>query len=761
MLSFYKNLNLSSKLTLMMMMVSFFALTTALTIKAYYDMDKDKGEIVRLTSVVTKIIGDNLSYHIIFDKYDEAEETLEKLCFNIPDIVYARIYNINKVPVSEYNLYNKKVELYGLLDNESLFIDGFLHHKQSITNRGKKIGSIYVITTASSIQSRIYDNFKLTLSILMVVLIFSYFLSRVLQKFISNPLIRLAEYTRKLSNSNEIEVLDEFNESKDSIGILYSEFKQMTIKLRMRENEKNQLNEELENRVVERTKSLELMNRKLESTNKILIKAKEEAEAATKAKSEFLANMSHEIRTPLNAVIGFTDLLINMIEDSIQKSYLDSIRASGSNLLMLINDILDLSKIEAGKIKLNPESIDIYKLVEEISSIFSLKISSKNLKYNVVIDRNIPHNLILDEVRLRQILFNLIGNAIKFTNSGEVSLRVNLLSTLGNSFVDIRIDVEDTGIGIDRNSYTLIFDAFMQQEGQNTKKYGGTGLGLAITKRLVEIMGGNISVKSELNKGSVFTINLFNVEVSKDLSILNEDDEKKYLNISFENRKILIADDVFLNRKLIEEYLKDSGLVVIGAVDGKDAIIKTEEFNPDLILMDIRMPVMNGVEATKNIRAIKKFSDIPIIAITASVLQNNLDNYQKIGFNGYLKKPVSRDKIINELIKWLPWKNENKNYINISEKVTVHEVMSENEIGGLKKIFSSEIKEKYEKVTASGFINEIVDFAKELLSISEKNNCKIVTQFAKELLSSAEHSDIEQIDRLLLKFNEIEKSILL
>ena len=242
-----------------------------------------------------------------------------------------------------------------------------------------------------------------------------------------------------------------------------------------------------------------------------LERARDVAEAANRAKSEFLANMSHEIRTPLNAVLGFSDLLAGMISDEVQRSYVDAIQSGGRNLLLLINDILDLSKIEAGRMSLHPEAVSLKKIIEEVRSIFSLNLAEKGLDFIVRIDPLLAGDLMLDEVRFRQIMFNLIGNAVKFTRRGFVSCDIVLTERHEDGYVDIMLKVEDTGIGIAPDAHEYIFESFRQQDGNTTKKYGGTGLGLSITKRLVEIMGGAISLVSVVGQGTIFTVILKNI----------------------------------------------------------------------------------------------------------------------------------------------------------------------------------------------------------------------------------------------------------
>ncbi|MBU3915705.1 PAS domain S-box protein, partial [bacterium] len=294
--------------------------------------------------------------------------------------------------------------------------------------------------------------------------------------------------------------------------------------------------------------------------------AKQEAERANRAKSEFLANMSHEIRTPLNAVIGFSELLSIQVHDQKQKTYLSSIQTSGRNLLTLINDILDLSKIEAGQMETHRSPVNIKVLIGGIEQIFSLKVATKGLTFLVEIDDSIKESLLIDETRLRQVLVNLVGNAVKFTDTGYIKL--SAATTAGretNAQVDLEIAVEDTGIGIPKEEQERVFESFEQQSGQSTAIYGGTGLGLSITKRLVELMNGHIALTSAKGHGSTFKIKFFNVPIaSKDVFPV-EKEVYTIDSIRFEKAKVLVVDDIESNRILLSELLTQLNFEVTSA----------------------------------------------------------------------------------------------------------------------------------------------------------------------------------------------------
>ncbi len=384
-----------------------------------------------------------------------------------------------------------------------------------------------------------------------------------------------------------------------------------------------------------------------------LRKAKDDAETASRAKSEFLANMSHEIRTPMNAILGFAEILKGKIRDEQHKQYLTSIHSAGKTLMTLINDILDLSKIEAGKMKLDYEPINPVFVFKEIADVFSQNISDKGLKFFMETDMNLPEFLLLDEIRLRQILFNLVGNAIKFTESGHVKIAVYMLAHKETpDKVDFIFAVEDTGIGIPDEQKQTIFNTFEQQSGQDHACYGGTGLGLAITKRLTEMMGGVISVSGEKGQGSIFTVTLKNVQKTEAVDAPGINIDPSVDSVIFDKAVILIADDIKDSRLVLINCLEDYGFGFIEAQDGRQAIDLARDRHPDLILMDMKMPVTDGREATRIIKAHDATKDIPIIAVTAEAMKDAEKEIRAL-CDGYLRKPIKKADLIAELIRFL------------------------------------------------------------------------------------------------------------
>ncbi len=372
------------------------------------------------------------------------------------------------------------------------------------------------------------------------------------------------------------------------------------------------------------------------------------AEQLAKAKEEFLANMSHEIRTPLNAIIGFSEQLTQTPLHQTQKNYLKAVQQAGTHLLNTVNDILDISKIEAGKLPLEEKSFRMKDIIEEVCSILRVKAEEKNLKMECSTDLNCDVYVIGDSFRIMQILYNLTGNAIKFTENGYV--RIECSGEVFKHKIEYKIDIIDTGIGIDNDKLNLIFDSFTQADNATTRKFGGTGLGLSISKKLTEFMNGSIKVKSEISIGSVFTV-ILPLHTAKESEIeiaKNEASSEKNLT----GLEILIVDDEPYNLMLSEVILKKHGAKTTTAISGKEALSKIEAQYFDIILADLQMPEIDGYMLAKKIR--EKFIDVPLIALTANVMQGETDLIKKVGFNGILLKPYREYELLRMIADHSP-----------------------------------------------------------------------------------------------------------
>lgn len=477
-----------------------------------------------------------------------------------------------------------------------------------------------------------------------------------------------------------------------------------------------------------------------------LLLAKESAENANKAKSTFLANMSHEIRTPMNAIIGFSEILANKIEDESLTNYLKSIQSSSKTLLNLINDILDLSKIEAGKISLLYEPVNIHLLVSELESLFIVKAQEKGLNFQIEISSSVPEILEIDELRLRQIALNLLSNAIKFTKKGFVKLALDA-KLMDNSSIDLIMKVSDSGIGIPENKLADIFGDFNQQDEQTTRNYGGTGLGLSISKRIVELFGGKISVESKEGIGSTFMVELQGVKIlqkSKIVKIKKVDPS----NIKFSPSTILIVDDIANNRAVLYEHFISFGFTVYEAENGLQGVEIAEKIIPDLIFMDLRMPVMDGYEATIKLTKNPRTKSIPIIACTASAFTATEKEIISKGFSGYMRKPILLDDIVRELTRFIKWEQIRKK--KIVKKLTLKS-LDKDEVSLLKKNTSA----VFDLLKKKRSIKLQKELAEILIQTGNELNNKYLIKQGEELKNAIIEFNIEQVSGLINKLNNL------
>lgn len=401
--------------------------------------------------------------------------------------------------------------------------------------------------------------------------------------------------------------------------------------------------------IVRNQREIKRKNAQLEKYQKELIQAKELAEQGKRIKENFLANMSHEIRTPINGIIGLINLLSETALNKSQSEMLNLLKTSSTSLLGVINDVLDLSKIESGKFKINRTETKIIELCNSIINLLDIGAKEKNINLILEIDTNLPQKIIADSLRLNQILMNLIGNAIKFTNNGSVRLKVEVLDKKGNN-LKIQFSVIDTGIGIAKENIDKIFEVFEQADQQTTVKFGGTGLGLSIVKNLAKLKGGTLNVESEEGKGSLFTFTNWYEVVSLPVTI-NTETPKKHSLAPFENVKILLAEDNPINTFLILRLLKAWNIKVDVVENGEEAINKLQEKDYNLILMDTYMPVMNGLDAIKLIRSgvVPGKHAIPIINFSAAVMESDQQVALDAGADDILNKSFE-PQILHEKI---------------------------------------------------------------------------------------------------------------
>ncbi len=384
----------------------------------------------------------------------------------------------------------------------------------------------------------------------------------------------------------------------------------------------------------------------IKKTQAALQRSKEEAESANRAKSEFLANMSHEIRTPMNAILGFSDVLLNKARDAQSRRYLQTILSSGQTLLTLIDDILDLSKIEAGKLEIRPEPLDLRGLIHDVEAMFEPSFDEKGVDLIVEIAPDLPQGLFLDQVRIRQILINLVGNALKFTGNGFVRLSVRWdWSDSRRSRVDLEFGVEDTGIGIPKEQHEVIFENFRQRNSQSTREYGGSGLGLAITKKLTDMMGGHIALISEVNQGSLFRIHLPQVSRGTEVQSRAHCGEiDRYLPSS----RVLVVDPEPDSAELFRSILEATSVQAGWAQSANEALELCERDRPQLVFLDLRLPDLSGEHAAELMK--KLIPGLPVVVVASSA---NSEGDSNGVFDHILSKPVSKRKVLSVCTRFL------------------------------------------------------------------------------------------------------------
>jgi signal transduction histidine kinase/DNA-binding response OmpR family regulator len=482
------------------------------------------------------------------------------------------------------------------------------------------------------------------------------------------------------------------------------------------------------------------------------------ANAANHAKSEFLANMSHEIRTPMNAIIGFSDLLQGETREPLHQEYVRTISSSGKALLHLINDILDLSRVEAGQLTIVSEPFSLRSLFAEIGQIFSGKVADKGVEMHLEVDPALPGAIVLDQSRLRQVLLNLVGNAVKFTDSGYVSVKALWIADpdggCSASFLEIR--VADTGNGIPEEERCHIFEPFRQKSGQDHARYGGTGLGLSICKKLVALMNGDIRVDGNpAGRGSVFTVILHDVQAAAALPIQDAAPSRGHgLRYQFRRARILVADDLEQNRRLLRAFLEGHPFVCVEAVDGEDALQRIRGQRPDLVLTSIKMPRMNGVELARALAADPDLSPIPVIALTASAMPSDLEELSP-HFRAILPKPLLQGELLAELARALPCRIEGHlpHLTGKADAATAADFTCIDRAGLCRSL--ARLDADYQVLRKTLHVRRIREFRERVMKLAERNGAPALLAWAEDLGDALSSFNIAQVKLAMKRYEEL------
>lgn len=462
-----------------------------------------------------------------------------------------------------------------------------------------------------------------------------------------------------------------------------------------------------------------------------LISSRFQAEASAKSKEVFLANMSHEIRTPMNAILGMIELLFRSNCTDNQLKYLNVISKSATNLLTIINDILDLSKVDSGGLSLQLGGFRINEVIEHVLQLSSLKAEEKDLLLNVRTTENLSSVFVGDGLRLTQVLINLIGNAIKFTDRGAINLEVQLLNDLEDR-QEVLFKILDTGKGISKENIQRVFEPFRQEDESISKKYGGTGLGLSITQSLIRLMGGEICVNSELGKGSEF---YFTLTLTKgDESSLPQIEHLEIDYAELKGLKVLLAEDNLFNQAVVEGLFEEHNIELTIVQNGAEAVdqVKKEEY--DIILMDVQMPVLNGLHATEQIRNNKEINQPPILALTANAFKNECEKYLKYGMNDYLSKPYDPDHLYQKMLSLV---NQKKMALTNNISTSSIEKNTENRFCSLEKLYQmSSNNETFVLKMVDSFLEHTPPILSEVATAQKEHNWERVSELCHRLKAS-------------------------
>ena len=661
-MSSFRDLSIRHKLTAIIVFTSIVVLLLTSVGFLIYDFIEFKNRIAKDLLTLADLIGHNSTAALVFNDQTSAQDTISAVRIK-PNIISARLFTKEGDLLAAYigreedkatsNLGFREMEeafrndpekSIGISDADVHFHRNHLHLVRKVILDGETVGFVYIQSDLRELYGRLaWYGYVLIISFFVGALV-AYALASVFQALIAKPILHLSDKMKKVSEDQDYSVQAP-KETNDEVGVLIDGFNNMLDQIRKRDEALENHREQLEEKVQQRTAELSTANRDLAVTVKELGKAKEAAEFANQAKSQFLARMSHEIRTPINGVMGMINLALDTELNDRQRRICQMAHRSGGMLLNVINDILDFSKIEAGKLELEKVNFDPQEIMEEALEIFSEQAASKGLDLISKPSNSLPMGVGGDPVRIRQVLINLIGNAVKFTEKGEVLIQARVAQRKDDT-VFIQFEVRDTGIGIPPEFHKSIFEAFSQADGSTARRYGGTGLGLAICRQLVQLMGGEIGVQSEPGKGSTFwfTIPLqVTTGAGKDSRVFSP---------RLDGLHVLIVDDNATNRRFLHHQVVSWGMRNGSAENGREALEMLhnaascgEPF--DIAILDMDLPEMDAFELARMIKCDPALADIRLVMLGS--LGANHDAPQS-GIEFILSKPVRQSQLYEALI---------------------------------------------------------------------------------------------------------------